>query len=118
MWLPSVPSLDVASLVTALESHQVVVLHVWAEWNIYDRKYDSQLRQLYNEFKDRIFFAAINCDDQNHFAFLQRSGVANVPALIGLVRGNVAGTIVGCRQNEELREKFIEWIEMANAGTS
>jgi hypothetical protein len=81
----------------------------------YDRTYDKQLQPLYREFKDRIYFGAINCDDQDHWAFLQRSGVANVSAIIGLVRGSIADILVGCRQNEELHRKFAAWIEMANA---
>jgi len=95
-----------ADLPTVLAGNPVVVLHFWAAWNGYDRRFDLTLAAIRREFEGRAVFRSIDIDEPELVPFCRACAVVNVPALGFFARGERVETVIGMRSGDELRAKL------------
>lgn len=100
--------MSAATFPEIIASNTVVVFHVWAEWNLHDRKMDATLQELHPEYEERIAFYALNSDDPELWDIMRRSNVQNIPALLFFVDGSWRETVIGLYPEEELLARMNE----------
>ncbi len=104
---------------TGLEAEQIVlssglvVIHVWAEWNNYDKRMDEILQILRSEFEGKINFYSLNAGPEANWGFCLRHNVLNLPALIYYVNGRHIETTIGLRPEEQLRNDVQKMVSEA-----
>ena len=90
-WRPSSPEVANIETLTELRSTGDFVVHVWAEWNGYDRKFDQKLQTLIEHMTVRVF--SLDTDERQFWELLVQCNVTNVPALLVLRDGAHIKTI-------------------------
>jgi thioredoxin family protein len=79
-WRPSSHAITSIERLSELRSTGEFFVHVWADWNGYDRAFDRELHRLIAKEAVRVF--SIDCDDQQFWDFLRSCNVTNVPELL------------------------------------
>jgi len=106
-WQPGSKPVTAADLPTVLAGHPYLVVHFWAIWNGYDRRFEPTLAAIRREYEGRVVFRSIDVDEPELVPFCRASTViGNVPALGFFVRGERVETVIGMRSGDELRAKL------------
>ena len=103
-WHPESPPIDAAEFEALIATEAFVVLHFWAEWDIYDRQLDRALAPVRAEFADRVAFRSADVDQLDLVPVCRTCDIVNVPALVCFARGRREHTLVGLRPSTELRQ--------------
>ena len=111
MWRPFSESIDEIAIPEATAHAPFLVVHLWADWNGYDRMMDRALKRLNLEFQGRVQFRSLDTEDPEHHDYLRRIGLLNLPSLILYARGKEPRLITGMRPIEELRKIFGSLVE-------
>ena len=90
-WQPSSRGIASIQELTELRAAGDFVVHVWAEWNGYDRAFDEKLRALAEQASIRVL--SLNADERQFWELLRECNVTNVPALLVFRNGTHVQTI-------------------------
>ena len=109
-WTPSTPPIEVDSFLEVIDDHPIVVIHIWAAWNWYDREMDRILGEVRPAFEEFIDFRSFDADSDQKGTVTRSLGVANVPALACFLYGQRVETLVGLRTPREWSIRFEGWL--------
>jgi thioredoxin 1 len=90
-----------------LASDRPVVVDFWAEWCPPCARIATSLAELGEEFGERVLMAKLNADENP--AAARAYGVMSLPSLLVFRGGAVAGTIVGARPKNYLRQALLSY---------
>ena len=102
-WRPLTPSITGDEAERVVAAAGAVIIHVWAEWNLYDRSMDEIIQIFRADFENEIRFYSLDSGPESNWAFCVKHKVLNIPALICSVNGRHTETIIGLRSEEEWR---------------
>ena len=105
-WHPTTPPITRSTLNVFLSGHRVVVIHVWADWNLIDRDMDKIVSSVQEDYRGRAEFLSLDLDSEGADELAQQWQVMNLPSLVYFVNGQHLETVVGCRPSEDIRERL------------
>lgn len=109
-WLPSTTPVSAAEFADVIAAHPVVVFHVWAVWDRYDREMDARLQELRPEYQERIAFYSLDVDEAALGPLYREVNLLNVPGILCYANGSFHETIHGLWPTDRLRSKFEDWL--------
>ena len=109
-WLPTSPPVPGPQWPTTEgAAAPVLVVHVWAPWNAYDRVVDAHLTAIRNHAGiSGALIRSINSDLQEFWPALRAWHVVNLPALVFFRRGQHQATLTGVLSAERLESLISE----------
>jgi thioredoxin-like negative regulator of GroEL len=110
-WKPAYRPLTPADLSGVAAVGGLLVVHFWAPWNGYDRRYTPALTPVRDHFGRRVVFRSANVDDQDLVPLIEQCQVSNVPMVAGLVGGQCVGSVVGLQPADELVTQVGAWVQ-------
>ncbi len=93
--LPWVAEAGDANLSAALETHQLVLLDLWAPWCAPCRMVAPVLERIATRYAGRVKVVKVNVDHNPRTA--QRYDASSIPTLVLLRRGRVVNRVVGAQ---------------------
>jgi len=93
---------------TVLASARPVVVDFWAPWCPPCAKLSVTLRELAEEYGDRVLVVELNSDDNPLTTLAYR--VMSMPTLLVFREGEVVGSIVGARPKAALRQALSAYV--------
>jgi hypothetical protein len=84
-----------------VRSNQIVIIHFWAAWNIYDaRMKDLLVSKIPPDLAEIVSLGMLDVDPQEHHDLCKEHRVLNLPFLAFYQNGSLARTVVGMREPE------------------
>ena len=105
-WRPTTPAVTPATLDCVLAGHPVVVIHVWADWNLIDHDMDKVITSVQQDYRGRVEFRSLDLGPDGADELAQHWEVTNLPSLVYFVDGKRHDTVVGCRPSDDLRQRL------------
>ena len=91
-----------------------VVIHFWAPWNIYDRKFDISFRPVVQRLQRMVTFRSMNVDLPSCTDAFTLDDVLNIPSLAFYNDGTRHHTTVGMRPTAEIEDEVRDWLANSN----
>lgn len=85
--------LNLENLETTLKTDKLVIIDFWAAWCGPCRMIDPIIKELAEEYSDRVVFAKCNVDDEP--LVTAKYSVRNIPAVLFIKNGNVVDRQIG-----------------------
>jgi hypothetical protein len=101
-WTPSIPDYHGEAIEELIQRHPVVVVHLWAIWDSYDKPLDEAIDAVKDRFSGHIIFASCNTDLPENVDFTRRCGVVTIPYLALFFSGRLRYGLVGLRSADQL----------------
>ncbi|MGI6291245.1 MAG: thioredoxin [Bacteroidales bacterium] len=89
-----------------IENNTLVVVDFWAEWCGPCRMVAPIIEELAEEYKDKALIGKVNVD--NNPQLTMQFGIRNIPTLLFIKNGELAGKHVGIIRKPELQKKIDE----------
>lgn len=104
---PSTPAVDSVSIGAVIDTHSVVAIHFWAEWNRVDSMMDRRIQEIQNRrLCDKVHFVSCDIDDPLCLEVCKEYSVANIPFLALVVDRKQRKGIMGLHEADELVVKI------------
>ncbi len=93
-----------------IENNTLVVVDFWAEWCGPCRMVAPIIEELAEEYKDKALIGKVNVD--NNPQLTMQFGIRNIPTLVFIKNGELAGKHVGIIRKPELQKKIDELLQI------
>ncbi|HON20356.1 MAG TPA: thioredoxin [Bacteroidales bacterium] len=93
-----------------IENNTLVVVDFWAEWCGPCRMVAPIIEELAEEYKDKALIGKVNVD--NNPQLTMQFGIRNIPTLLFIKNGELAGKHVGIIRKPELQKKIDELLQI------
>jgi thiol-disulfide isomerase/thioredoxin len=84
-----------------VESYPHVVIHFWADWNLYERDIRERLSDMSEIYADSIKFGSFDTSPKQHWEKCHELHILNLPTLVFYKHGEVLNIATGLESIEK-----------------
>jgi thioredoxin 1 len=93
---------------TFVTSASIVLIHFWADWNLYDTEMHDRLASIDASNSAFVKIGSFDTSPEDNWAICREVGVKGLPSLVYYLNGNYAKTTVGLQSTETIQGSLNE----------